>query len=208
MYRFFFLFNLPVSPATTTAAAELTKFFGVICNEVHDSRVGVKHCSLLLQQMSLLLLYTEFIIHSQLYESVALVETVCLLNGTRCGSHLVWVVSHFCIKKKNFLINRVNYLKLTERKKKPTTTPIPSLIKNEIYPLVKLKLLAGNLFVCYDWPNIRNCLEQNVLRFFSSKDQSKISNKKTPVRHFHQKHITFLLIVIQQMKNKNFIFKN
>lgn len=77
---------LPVSPATLTAAAAavLTKFFGVICNELHDSRVGVKHCSLLLQQMSLLLLYTEFIImHSKLYESVALVEMVCWLDTVR-----------------------------------------------------------------------------------------------------------------------------
>lgn len=121
---------------------------------------------------------------------------MCLLNGTRYGLHLVWVVSHFCIET---LINRVNYLKLTEKTENNT---IPSLIKNEIYPFKILKLSAGNLFVCYDWPSTRNCLKRNVLRFIFFQKINRKYPIKTPVRHFHQKHITFQLIVIQRMKNK------
>lgn len=95
-YKVWILFcYLPVSPATVTptaaaaaAAVELTKLFGVICNELHDNRVGVKHCSLLLQQMSLLLLlYTEFIIHSKRTGSVPLVEMVFgAVSIARCRS--------------------------------------------------------------------------------------------------------------------------
>lgn len=52
---------LPVS------VIELVKLFDDNCIELHDKSVGVKHCSLFAQQMSLPLLYTEFIIHSKSY---------------------------------------------------------------------------------------------------------------------------------------------
>lgn len=53
-------YYLPVS-----AAAAFTKLLVVICSELHANSVGVKHCSFLQRQMPLLLLYTEFIIHSK-----------------------------------------------------------------------------------------------------------------------------------------------
>lgn len=74
-----------------SAAAVAAKFFFVICNELHDSKVGVKHCSLLLQQMSLLLLYTEFIIHSKNGTPWHLLKR----NRTVCLMLYVLIVSHF-----------------------------------------------------------------------------------------------------------------
>lgn len=67
--RVFYLFiSLPVS------VIEPVKLFDDNCIELHDNSVGVKHCSLFVQQISLQLLYTEFIIHSKSCSTIAHAE--------------------------------------------------------------------------------------------------------------------------------------